>query len=557
MTDAHQLLAEHAATGSETAFRELVARYVDMVYSAAVRLVNGDKHLAEDVTQTVFADLARMSRTLGRDVMLGGWLHRHTCFVASKLLRTERRRQAREQQAIEMNAQEDHSAANLASLKPILDDAINQLSAEDRDAILLRYFEQRDFRGVGEVLGSSEEAARKRVDRALGKLHGLLQRRGVALSGTALATTLATHAVLAAPAGLATSISALALASAAGGAGTTLTILQIMSITKLKVGIITAAIATGVAIPWVMQHQAQNQLSEARQALRQQTLRAEELTEENAKLNQAKVRTFPAANTNSPSLEVLRLRGEVSRLKEELASERARTNGPSALSGIQSDPAMFKVIRDQQKMGMTMIYKDFAKRLNLPPEQTEKLNDLLADNVMENIDHITAVLRDGISPAAMDTIFAGQEAALQEKVQELLGPEGLSQYQEYTKRIGANITAEQFKDMLSGEKADKDSKARQLYDVIVKETEQTLSNAGLPADFQVVPSLNFRNIASESEAEKNLKLLDDVYGRAIAKAGGFLSPEDIAKFEEFRGKVVSNNRMALTLNRKMMAPAGK
>src|SRR6266496_3543447 len=93
MTDGQQLLAQYAESGSETAFRELVTRYVDLVYSAAVRLVNGDTHLAEDVTQTVFADLARMARTLSREVMLGGWLHRHTCFVASKTMRGERRRQ--------------------------------------------------------------------------------------------------------------------------------------------------------------------------------------------------------------------------------------------------------------------------------------------------------------------------------------------------------------------------------------------------------------------------------------------------------------------------------
>src|SRR5687767_7950299 len=145
MTDTQQLLAQYVATGSEPAFRDLVARYVDLVYSAAVRLVNGDTHLAEDVTQTVFADLARLARTLSRETMLGGWLHRHTCFVASKTMRGERRRQERERQAVEMNALEDHSAANLASLAPILDDAVNQLGAEDRAAILLRFFEQHDF----------------------------------------------------------------------------------------------------------------------------------------------------------------------------------------------------------------------------------------------------------------------------------------------------------------------------------------------------------------------------------------------------------------------------
>lgn len=558
MTDTQQFLAQYVATGSETAFRELVARYVDLVYSAAVRLVNGDTHLAEDVTQTVFADLARQARTLSSGVMLGGWLHRHTCFIASKTMRGERRRQVRERQAVEMNALEDHSVANLALLTPILDDAVNQLGPEDRAAILLRFFEQHDFRSVGEALGSNEEAARKRVDRALDKLHSLLKVRGVALSGAALATTLAAHSVAAAPAGFAMTISTVALASAATSAGTTLTILQIMTMTKLKVGIITAVVVAGVAVPWVMHHQAQTRLTEANGALRQQTEKSDQLAAENARLARlASQATSTPVVTNNPSLELLRLRGEVNRLRQEVASERQRTNGPSALSGIKADPAMWKVIRDQQKVGMASIYKDFAKKLNLPAEQVEQFNDLLADNVMENIDHVTAVLQDGITPAQMEPVFAGQEAALLEKIESLLGPDGLVDYQEYTRRLASNITAEQFKGRLTGDKEEQEAKARQLYDVMLAETQQTLANAGLPADFQTVPMLNFRNIASEVEGEKNLKLIDGIYERVLVRSGSFLSPEDIGKFGEFRTTVISANRMSLTMNRKMMAPGTK
>jgi RNA polymerase sigma factor (sigma-70 family) len=558
MIDTQQLLAQYVATGSETAFRDLVARYVDLVYSAAVRLVNGDTHLAEDITQTVFADLARLARTMSREMMLGGWLHRHTCFVASKTLRGERRRQERERQVVEMNALEDHSAANLASLAPVLDEAVNQLSTEDRAAILLRFFEQQDFRSVGESLGSNEEAARKRVDRALDKLHALLKVRGVTLSGTALAATLATGSVTAAPAGFALSISTAALAAAAAGTGTTLTILQIMSMTKLKVTVITAVVAAGITIPLVMQHQAKTQLAEANGALQQQTQRSEELMAENARLTKlaAQPKATPAT-TNSPSLELLRLRGEVARLRQEVANEQLRTNGPSALSGIKANPEMWKLIRNQQKVGMGSIYKDFAKKLNLSSEQTEKLNDLLADNVMENIDHITAVLRDGMTPAQMEPIFAGQEAALLEKIQALLGPEMLAQYQDYTREIASGITTVQFKNKLTGEPAEQEAKARQLHNLMQEEVKQTLANQGLPADYQVVPMLNFRNIASETEGEKSLKLMDGVYERVIAKADSFLTAEDLAKFEEFRKQVVSANQMALTMNRTMMAPGGK
>jgi len=109
MTDQRTLLADYVNHGSEPAFRELVARYIDLVYSTAVRLVNGDTHRAEDVAQTVFADLARLAGTLSPKVMLGGWLHRRTWHVAITLMRSERRRQHRERQAVAMNELPDPS----------------------------------------------------------------------------------------------------------------------------------------------------------------------------------------------------------------------------------------------------------------------------------------------------------------------------------------------------------------------------------------------------------------------------------------------------------------
>src|SRR5436190_12731094 len=95
------LLAEYVRTGSDAAFRELVAAYINFVYSTALRTVAGDKTLAEDICQTVFTDLARKAAVLPSDIRLGGWLHRHTCFVARKVLRKEQRRKARERHAVE------------------------------------------------------------------------------------------------------------------------------------------------------------------------------------------------------------------------------------------------------------------------------------------------------------------------------------------------------------------------------------------------------------------------------------------------------------------------
>jgi len=215
------------------------------------------------------------------------------------------------------------------------------------------------------------------------------------------------------------------------------------------------------------------------------------------------------------------------------------------------------MIREQQKMGMGMIYKEFANRIKLSPELTQKFSDLMADDIMENVDHVGALLRDGKSREEIDQVFTAQEAAMMEKVTALLGPEQLSQYQDYTKNLASYLTAEQFKGEMGGDKAAKDEKSKQLYEVMQQETRAVLGELGLSEDFQTLPILNFRNIASEQDAERNLRLMDTIYERAATRVPSFLGPDEVKKFNEFRAKAVSNSRAALTMNRRMMAPGGQ
>jgi RNA polymerase sigma factor (sigma-70 family) len=312
MTDSQRLLREYA-NGSEPAFRELVSRYVNLVYSAAVRLVDGDAHLAEDVAQTVFVDLARKAETLSRDVMLGGWLHRHTCFVASKVMRSERRRQFRERQAVQMNALDDHTEANLAQIRPFLDEAINGLGAEDRAAVLLRFFEQCDFRAIGTALRTNEDAAQKRVTRALEKLQVCLKRRGVVFSTAALGTMLAADAVTAAPVGLAAGISVTALSGVAAGSGTTLMLVNLMA-TKLKFGMLSAVLAASVAIPLVMQQRASARLRDEDQSLK---LQANQLAQLRAEHDRLSDQATGAKLTQSQLNDLQKLRSEIGPLRQQ------------------------------------------------------------------------------------------------------------------------------------------------------------------------------------------------------------------------------------------------
>jgi RNA polymerase sigma factor (sigma-70 family) len=271
MTDSQPLLAEYAAKGSERAFQELVARYVDLVYSTALRLVEGDTHRAEDVAQTVFMDLARMAAKLSPNSTLGGWLHRHTCFVARTAMRGERRRQARERQAMEMSALDNQPDIALAEIAPVLDEAINELGADDRDAILLRFFERRNLRSVGEALGISENVAQKRVARALQELATLLRQRGFTLSAAALATGLAAGAVTAAPAGLALSIAGTVFAGAGAAGGAGLTSAKVAVMAKLKVGIVSAIVVAGLATAILLQHHSKPRVPDESREVQPQT----------------------------------------------------------------------------------------------------------------------------------------------------------------------------------------------------------------------------------------------------------------------------------------------
>jgi RNA polymerase sigma factor (sigma-70 family) len=337
MTDSRSLLADYAKSGSEAAFHEVVRLYIDLVYSTAVRLVGNDADLAKDVAQTVFIALARKAGSLPSDVMLGGWLHRHTVFVASTLMRGARRRHVRERQAAEMNAIQDHTPDNLAQIAPILDEAIDQLAADDRQAILLRFFEQREFRSVGELLGSTEEAARKRVARSLEKLQLLLKRRGVSLSVAALATALATEAVTAAPAGFAATVGGAALATVGAG-GVSLTLLKVITMAKLKVAIVSVLVAGSIIVPLTLQRQALVQVRQDNQALQQQLKQITTLETENARLANllAQARSEPEAAQGSPA-ELLRLRGELGVLRRQLQD--ARRDGAARVPGIAHNPA--------------------------------------------------------------------------------------------------------------------------------------------------------------------------------------------------------------------------
>src|SRR5205809_856031 len=257
MNEDAELLRQYATDRSEAAFTELIRGQVDLVYSAALRLMNGEVHRAQDVTQQVFSELARQAKRLTRHPALAGWLYTTTRLMALRAKRTEQRRTAREQEANAMNEllREPGPEQDWKHLGPVLEDAMHDLGEKDRLAVLLRYFQNKSLKEVGSALGLSENAARMRVERALDKLRLQLTRKGVTTATTVLALVLSNCAVSAAPPTFVTTLASTSFAKATAATGTKLTLWKLMSMTKLKLAIIGAIVASGVATPLVIQQQ--------------------------------------------------------------------------------------------------------------------------------------------------------------------------------------------------------------------------------------------------------------------------------------------------------------
>jgi RNA polymerase sigma factor (sigma-70 family) len=241
MTD-HDLLQQYAETGAQEAFAELVSHHADWIYSAALRLVRRSDW-AEDVTQAVFIVLSQRAKSVPTEA-LNRWLFKVARYCASDMLRQENRRGKRERQAAIMNSQTRESVQDSKwdEIAPVLDQSVAELGTADRDAVLLRFYQQKSLSEVGAALGVSEDAARKRVAKALERLRSRLMSHGVmATASGAAMSMLAEQTTHAAPAGLGAACAAKSGAAAlqiAGNVNHTLVAI------KLKVAVIAAIALT-------------------------------------------------------------------------------------------------------------------------------------------------------------------------------------------------------------------------------------------------------------------------------------------------------------------------
>ncbi len=332
-----QLFRAYAEHGCELSFNEIVVRYTDLVYSAAVRQVD-TPDLAKDVTQEVFADLARkaqsVSAKLGREFTLVGWLYRSTRFEALNLRREDYRRQLREKEAMQHIHHTEDDATDWQRIRPLLDDAMDQLSGLDRDALLMRYFRNQDLRTIGQTLGVSDDAAQKRVARALDKLRSGLSDRGITTTATALGVVLSASAVSAAPAGLAAAISAAIIGTITPAAATLAAAKTIFMTTvqKYAVGAAAALVLGGGIYQAIDAAHLRNEAEFIRNSQASLVHQVHSLeAERDEVLKKLSILTKDNDRLRTNTSELARLRGEVDRrtaIAKDIAQNRNTSSDP-------------------------------------------------------------------------------------------------------------------------------------------------------------------------------------------------------------------------------------
>ena len=525
--DDMKLLREYVTQHSEEAFTILVKRHIDLVYSAAWRHTR-NHHQAQEITQAVFVILARKAPSLDARTVLAGWLFQTARLTAANYVRGEIRRARREQEAcmqFEPNEREDDTWKHVT---PILNEIIGALREKDRDAVVLRFLQGKDYQQVAAALGATEEAAQMRVSRALEKMRKMFAGRGVVVSAAALGTALAAQGTQAAPAGLAATVAAGAVHTTALGASTlTLTegTLKIMAWINAK-----TVIGTSMVVLLAFQHH-QNavqagQIANVRQKLDGQ---AQALTTADTRAQELQWQTASILETASSQ------RNELEQLlaRRKATGERSQPlvgmHAPTTLlAAAFSDPDAREALHQQLLTASRTRLNPLVEQLKLNPEDAQKLFKIGADWGLKNLETAAAFTEGTLSADAAVKAAADTEWNTTNQIRQLLGNEGFSAYQQFQKEFPARTLADQFNKQLGPfpiNAIQREALAR------VIEAEPPEVAAGLAGDFTVreLVSLGGLDGRFAAQAESNQRILQ--------AAAGFLSPEQV---ESLRLMQVSN-----------------
>jgi RNA polymerase sigma factor (sigma-70 family) len=520
-----ELLQEYARNKSEDAFTSLVNRHLNLVYSAALRQVRSPQ-IAEEVVQSVFADLAHGAGKLNSNTILTAWLYAVTRRTAIDVIRKESRRRLREQIAVEMENM-NATANDWTQIAPLLDDAMAALDETDRSAVLLRFFENKSLHEVGKVLGASEDAAQKRVSRAVERLREFFSKRNVTIGASGLIVLISANAVQAAPVGLAISIPAAVLAGTAISTSTLIaTTTKAIAMTTLQKTLITAT-AVVLAGTGIYEARQASQLHNEVQTLeKRQSSLAGQIQQLQSERDNATNRLTALSEeiarlkSEQKQAELLRLRGQVGSLRQQLAATDAKDSSPaSGFAKMMSDPAMRDYI---QQAGIDLIKRRYGalfQELKLTPEQIEKFIQLMGAEFQSGIQRLSASQQGGVNPPGPAQSATDDNLELGNQLESLLGASGAARFNEYTQEIPARTTVDLLNVQLGGNKLTDDQSAR-LFQLVKSEPFELTH--GISGD------LDKAFFGSQADIDSHLAKVAESNQHVVQEAGSFLNAEQLA-----------------------------
>ena len=525
MTTDLDLLGKFARDHSQDAFAALVNRHVNLVYSAALRQVRSPQ-LAEEIAQSVFADLASRATRLKPDTILTAWLYAVTRRTAIDVIRKESRRRLREQIAVEMTNM-NATADDWTHVEPFLDEAMHTLDETDRTAVLLRFFENKTLREVGEMLGASDDAAQKRVSRAVDRLREFFAKRGVTAGASGLVIVISANAVQAAPIGLAATISNTAvLAGTTLAASTSATVTKTIAMTTLQKTIVTATVAVLAGAGIYEAREASTLRHRVQTFQQQQAPLTDQVRQLQRERDDASNRLAALGDeiTNlkaeQKQAELLRLRGQVGTLRNQLATTEAKMNSPSSgFAKMMNDPAMKDFIHVKMQDVLKHRYSPLFQELKLTPEQIDKFLQLASDLGTRNAQRLAASPPAGTGPAEPAQAEAGPNAEFERQLASVLGESGMARFKEFSLEVPARATVDLLNVQLGGSKLSDEQTARLFQVVKAEPFELTHGIAGDPDQAL---------FGSQADIDNYLRRVAESNQRVLQQAGGFLNPEQLA-----------------------------
>jgi len=547
-----QLLHAYAEHRSEPAFAELVRRHVDFVHSAALRMVC-DAHLAQDVAQGAFVALAKKAGELASHPVLAGWLHRTTQNLAAQAVRTEVRRRIREQEAAAMNESlSDPPDAAWEDIAPQLDAALGTLSEADRDALLLRYFERQSAQQMAQTLGISDEAAQKRVHRAVERLRDYFSRRNVAIGTSGLIVLLTANAVQAAPAGLVATITATAFAGTTISTTALIAATKTIAMTAIQKTLIAATLAV-VAGAGIYEARQTAQLREQNHTLQQQqaplAAQLAKLQGENERLSNQVVQAREAQALSKDQFnELLKLRGkagvaqadsrELSQLKTTLAQQNGKIPDfmTNAIATGLGTAEKWKLKDAQARLARMKI------QLKLTDDQAQAIGDLMQNNIQRQSALSMDMLTGKLTPEDQKAIALG-EGNQEADIQTVLTAEQVAAYPDYqhAEKIfaadrAASSEAFQLADNFSLSQEQKAQIQAALYQMNLDET---------PAKAVAAAAKKGGDLASFSAL--NLELQKSNLAAKVKILESMLTPEQINTYREEKMNQINLQASALKM----------